>query len=89
MHSAKDDSRKKSVKLRYGVLGADWATALVFAVCFLVATPVLAEPPQIPPLAWQKRSDWIDVKTDVRSSSSWIAGGHSMISNGRPTPESR
>jgi hypothetical protein len=32
---------------------------------FLMATPVLAAPPQIPALNWEKRSDWINVKTDV------------------------
>lgn len=41
-----------------------WMLALG-AMLFVCGTPCFAAPPQIPDLQWQKRSDWISVKTDI------------------------
>src|SRR5204863_9375969 len=50
--------------LRPGTVAARAAVALS-VIGLMTPLPLGAAPPQIPALQWEKRSDWVNVKTDV------------------------
>jgi Pectate lyase superfamily protein len=66
VHWAKNHAEKTAGRPPRPNAFAALAMVAVGAVASLTPTPALAAPPQIPALKWEKRSDWVDLKTDVK-----------------------